>query len=410
MLNTVKVPKQYEPLFQKAQDYVSKFFSSRKEDPSKGTIDIFGERYILVRAASMSIDFFETVKNLYKSEGEEEANNVARQLLFDIAHAIGKQDARNFHRKMNLKEPIEKLSVGPVHFSYSGWAFVDISPESKPSPDENFFLLYDHPYSFESDAWEKSGKKSDFPVCIMNAGYSSGWCEESFGVTLIASEIMCKAKGDQACRFIMAHPEKIEGYIREYLKKEPGQKERIANYHIPGFFARKQMEEALKEQFCFLQNLMDVIPAPVFYKDKNGVYQGCNKAFEVYLGRPKEKIIGKTVYEVTSKELADKHREMDEILFKNPGLQSYEAKVVHGDGTEREVIFNKAPYANAGGMVIGLIGVMVDITERKNMEGELKKKVHYLEVFNKAAVDREMKISELQKKVKELEEKLESNK
>ena len=95
MLNTVKVPKQFEPIFKKAQDYVDKYFKKRKDDPSKGTIEIFGERYILVRAASMSIDFFESIKNLYKDQGEEEAFNVARQLLFDIAHAIGKQDARN---------------------------------------------------------------------------------------------------------------------------------------------------------------------------------------------------------------------------------------------------------------------------------------------------------------------------
>jgi hypothetical protein len=56
-------------------------------------------------------------------------NNIARQLFFDIAHAIGMNNARNFHKKMNLKDPVEKLSAGPAHFSYSGWAFVDIFPE-----------------------------------------------------------------------------------------------------------------------------------------------------------------------------------------------------------------------------------------------------------------------------------------
>ncbi len=190
MLDTVKVPKQFEQIFQKAEEYVSKYFKERKDTPSKGTIEIFGERYILVRAASMSIDFFETVKSLYKDQGEEEALNVARQLFFDIAHAIGKQqDAKSFHNKMKLKNPVEKLSAGPIHFSHSGWAFVDIFPESRPTADENYYLIYDHPFSFESDAWEKAGKKSDFPVCVMNAGYSSGWCEESFGVSLVASEI-----------------------------------------------------------------------------------------------------------------------------------------------------------------------------------------------------------------------------
>ena len=243
MLDAARVPKKFIPVFQKAQEYVKKYFKNKIEDPSKGTIEIFGERYILVRAASMSVDFFETVKNLYKDIGEKEALNVAAQLLFDIAHAIGKEDAKNFHKKMHLKDPIEKLSAGPIHFSHSGWAFVDISSESNPSPNESYYLIYDHPYSFEADAWIKAGKISDVPMCVMNAGYSSGWCEESFGVTLVASEIMCRAKGDEACRFIMAHPAKIENYIREYIKKEPALAARITRYEIPGFFQRKQIEE-----------------------------------------------------------------------------------------------------------------------------------------------------------------------
>src|SRR4030043_334305 len=254
MLTSVKVPKQFEPIFQKAHEYVSKYFKKKKEDPSKGTIEIFGQRYILIRAASMSVDFFETVKNLYQDKGDKEALNVAWGLLFDIAHSIGKADAKNFHKKMKLRDPIEKLSAGPIHFSHSGWAFVDIFPESKPSPDENYLLIYDHPFSFESDAWIKSGRKSDLPVCVMNAGYSSGWCEESFGVTLVASEIMCKAKGDDACRFIMASPSKIELYIKEYLKREQKLAKKAIKYEIPGFFKRKQVEEALHKAYDELKN------------------------------------------------------------------------------------------------------------------------------------------------------------
>ncbi|MCK4265932.1 MAG: XylR N-terminal domain-containing protein, partial [Thermoplasmata archaeon] len=247
VLDTVKVPEEFTPLFEKAQEYVKEYFRQKREEPSKGTIEILGERYILVRSASMSVEFFETVKNLYKDEGEEEAVNVARNLLFDIAHAIGKMDARDFHKKMGLKDPIEKLSAGPVHFSHSGWAFVEIFPESNPSPDEDYFLIYDHPFSFESDAWLKAGKRTDFPVCVMNAGYSSGWCEESFDVTLVASEITCRAKGDEACRFIMAPPAKIEQHIRDYLKSEPELAKRVTRYDIPGFFKRKQLEKELRD-------------------------------------------------------------------------------------------------------------------------------------------------------------------
>ena len=70
---------------------------------------------------------------------------------------------------------------------------------------------------------------------------------------------------------------------------------------------RKQWEKRLQEQLQFLQTLMETIPMPVFYKDGNGQYQGCNKAFEEFLGIAKERLIGKTVYDVARKELADEY-------------------------------------------------------------------------------------------------------
>jgi PAS domain S-box-containing protein len=246
MLKTVKVPEAFEPLFQAAQEHVARYFQGKSEDPSKGTIDIDAQRYILVRGASLSVDLFEMMKERYKDAGEQEAIDVARSFLFDIAHTIGKMDARAFHKKMGLRDPVEKLSAGPVHFAYTGWAFVDISPESSPTPDENFFLLYDHPFSFESDAWIQAGRKPGFSVCVMNSGYSSGWCEESFGVPLTAVEIMCKARGDEACRFIMAHPSRIERTVREYLEKHPEVAQKVGEYQIPDLGKRQRVEEALR--------------------------------------------------------------------------------------------------------------------------------------------------------------------
>ncbi|MFC1766780.1 ATP-binding protein [Planctomycetota bacterium] len=245
-LNTVKVPEPFADLFLQAQEYVSQYFQQKSENPSQGTIEVFDQRYILVRGASLSVDLFELMIERYQDAGEEEAIDVARSFLFDIAHTIGKMDARNFASKMDLKDPIERLSAGPVHFSHTGWAFVDISPESRPSPDEDFYLLYDHPFSFESDAWMQAGKQASFPVCVMNAGYSSGWCEESFGVPLLATEITCKARGDDACRFIMGHPDKIEGHIQRYLQQEPEIERRVTDYQIPDLSKRKRVEETLR--------------------------------------------------------------------------------------------------------------------------------------------------------------------
>jgi signal transduction histidine kinase/CheY-like chemotaxis protein len=235
-----------EPLFAQAEEVVSAYFSQRTDKPEEGTIEIFGERYVLLRAASLSVEFFNMVRDLLGPERRGEADDFTRHILFDLAHAVGKSDARNFHAKMELTEPIARLSAGPVHFSHSGWAFVDILPESTPGPKEDYYLIYDHPYSFESDAWSKAEQTSEFPVCIMNAGYSSGWCEESFGIKLVASEILCKARGDDCCRFIMAHPDCIEARLKAYGESQPDPS-RVLDADIPDFFARKRLEDDLRK-------------------------------------------------------------------------------------------------------------------------------------------------------------------
>lgn len=236
----VKVPKEVRLIFDKAEKTVGDYFSSLKFSPSKGAIEINNERYVLVRASALSHEFLNSIKELYSNRGEDEANSIGKNILFDVAHLIGLEDAKNFHHKMNLKDPVSKLSAGPVHFAYTGWAFVDILPGSNPSPDENYILKYRHPFSFEADSWISAGKKSKTPVCIMNAGYSSGWCEASFGMSLTAVEITCRAKGDEHCSFIMAPPHKVDQYIKLDKKKKQQQ---IA---IPAFLERKKSEEELK--------------------------------------------------------------------------------------------------------------------------------------------------------------------
>jgi len=134
----------------------------------------------------------------------------------------------------------------------------------------------------------------------------------------------------------------------------------------------KKADIALLENLRFLQHLIDTIPNPIFYKDINGIYLGCNSAFEQYLGLSKEKIIGKSVYEVAPHELADKYKEMDLALFNTPGVQVYESSVMYADGTRHDVIFNKATYTNANGTIAGLVGVILDITEHKRTEEALR--------------------------------------
>jgi len=76
---------------------------------------------------------------------------------------------------------------------------------------------------------------------------------------------------------------------------------------------------------------------------------------------------------VTPKDTADKYHEMDFALFRNPGVQIYETVVIYPDGLQHNVIFNKATYKDTDGNVSGLVGVILDVTDLKEKEIELRK-------------------------------------
>jgi uncharacterized protein len=208
----VRCPEPFAPLFREAEKIMAGYFGEMQREPEKGQLTIAGSRYVLMRADSFS---FELHEELRKSFGEAGA----RQIRYKIARALGRRDARAYHERLGITDPHMKLALGPVHFAHVGWAFVDIFPESRPSPDENYFLVYSHPYSFEAEAYLTHGLSSKFPVCSMNSGYSSGWCEVSYGVELEAQEISCRAMGHANCVFVMSPPKTINAFVREYKSK-----------------------------------------------------------------------------------------------------------------------------------------------------------------------------------------------
>ncbi|HEY8570053.1 ATP-binding protein [Microbulbifer sp.] len=147
---------------------------------------------------------------------------------------------------------------------------------------------------------------------------------------------------------------------------------------------RQATEQTLSDQLQFLQILIDAIPAPIFYKDAEGIYTGCNRAFEAFLGKPREEIVGRSVYGVSPGPQAQVYHEKDLELMHQRGQQVYESSVVYADGTLHDVIFNKAAYELADGRLGGLIGVILDITERKTLERELLQAKEKAEFYSRS--------------------------
>ena len=122
-----------------------------------------------------------------------------------------------------------------------------------------------------------------------------------------------------------------------------------------------------------LQFTFDTLPVPIFCKDINGIYLDCNRTFEEFIKISRQELIGHSVYELFDKALADAYQQADQQLFDNPGVQIYEKQIRTNLGDTVFVKFHKTSFCDEKGNVAGLIGVIFDITEQKEIEQKLIK-------------------------------------
>ncbi len=152
----------------------------------------------------------------------------------------------------------------------------------------------------------------------------------------------------------------------------------------------KKVHDEVKRHLAFIEDLMATVPTPIFYKDVEGQYIGCNRAFTEFTGLTVDDMRGKTVEEVWPGDNAAVYHQMDMELLRKPETQTYEYTVVDKIGTRRDVIFNKDVFRDEKGEVAGLVGAFLDITERKRIEMELQQALN----------EKEELLRELQHRVK----------
>lgn len=119
-----------------------------------------------------------------------------------------------------------------------------------------------------------------------------------------------------------------------------------------------------------LQTLADSIPNPLYYKDMERRYLGCNLAYEKIRGVTRAGLLGKTTSELFDSVEA-KEQELDEFeLLHDSDLPAevVETSMTYGDGSRHDVLLYKAVFCDDQGALAGMVGTLVDITKRKATE------------------------------------------
>ncbi|OUD15296.1 response regulator [Thioflexithrix psekupsensis] len=147
---------------------------------------------------------------------------------------------------------------------------------------------------------------------------------------------------------------------------------------------RERIEEAQRNSLIFLKTLICSISSPIYYKDLNGYYMGCNTAFEQYLGMKEADIVGRNATHLFPPEVAADICTKDQVVFQTQELQSYETTLIYADKSRHDCIVNKTVFKNSEGQVVGLVGMMVDISERKQTEQALRTAKEAAEEANQA--------------------------
>lgn len=173
----------------------------------------------------------------------------------------------------------------------------------------------------------------------------------------------------------------------------------MKNNKVIKFDSAEIKEINLSKQF--FNDILNLIADPIFVKDANSKFVFANNSLCDMLGMKKDAIIGKTLGESLPKTEMDLFLKNDRMVIDSGENNISEESLTGKDGKVFNIITKKTRYVDEKGDRF-LIGIIHDITLRKNMELELQNKISELERINKLMVGRELKMLELKKEINEL--------
>ena len=148
--------------------------------------------------------------------------------------------------------------------------------------------------------------------------------------------------------------------------------------------ARKNFEAKLADQLQFVEVLLEATPMPIYLNDMEGRLVRVNKAFEALYGVERQAWIGKTIYTLVPEE-AEKMRAHDADVLAGHSAQTYQGNFNNWrTGERRDALYWKAALRDAHGRCTGLVGSILDTTEKNRFEAELREAKRFAEAANEA--------------------------
>ncbi len=133
--------------------------------------------------------------------------------------------------------------------------------------------------------------------------------------------------------------------------------------------------EELRNENRILRKIIDEIPSSIYWKDVNGIYLGRNtysvkKMIEQGFEESHDRnfIVGKTDFELFSKEIAEQFRANDLKILQSGKEYAVEESFLGMNGQPYHHLSIKKPLYDEIDRPIGIVGISIDITERKNAE------------------------------------------
>jgi len=288
-------------------------------------------------------------------------------LFFTLVAAL----IRGWNSTSRLRDRIQSLDAALEGANIGLW-YWNLETRTQTISSQWAEMLGYTPNEIDHDikAWEQLVHTEDLPYLRKRIEAHFAW-----DAPLYEAEFRMRTKTGE-WKWILARGQVVEW-------DADGRVLKVAGTHMD-VSERKIFERDLKRQRALLYSLIDSIPDLIFYKDLKGVYLGCNPAFGKFVGFHRQDVVEKTDYDLFSKEMADFFREQDRLMLSSGRPRNNEEWVDYPDGRRVLLETLRTPYFGPYGEILGLVGISRDVTDRKQMQEELKRAKESAEKANQA--------------------------